>query len=322
MFGNPPKRLPQRVGFLLLPRFSLMAFSSAAEPLRVANWLSGRQLYEWTLLSADGGPVEGSNGMQIVADASIAETDHLPMVVVCASFDPQDLATGNVRAWLRQQSTHGADMGGLDTGSYVLARARLLEGYGATIHWEHLESFAEEFPAVRVMHDIFTVDRNRFTCSGGTAALDMMLHLIRSQHGHELAAAVSDEFIYSRIRESTDPQRMSLSGRLGTANATLLAVIQVMNDNLEEGLSTAAFAAAVGVSERQLERIFRTGLNTTPGAYYRSLKMERARALLRQTHLPVFEVAVRCGFNSAAHFSRTYRARFRRSPSADRRYIK
>jgi transcriptional regulator GlxA family with amidase domain len=319
MFGDPPASLPQEIGFLLLPKFSLMAFASAAEPLRQANTQSGRDLYRWTVISEDGRPVTASNGMALVADAAHADVKRCAVLVVCASYDPDLGTTKSVLSWLRTMAGQGTTLGGLDTGSYVLARAGLLDGYKATIHWENLAGLAERFPAIDVRPDIFRIDRNRFTCSGGTAALDMMLHLIRRQHGQALAALVADEFIYARIREPGDPQRMAVTHRLGRSHPKLAQAIEAMEANLEEPLPSTRIAAAAGLSGRQLERLFQRHLNTTPASHYRALRLERARALLRQTGLPVIEVALCCGFASAASFSRAYRARFDHSPTDERR---
>ena len=318
MFGDPPRALPQKIGFLLIPRYSLLGFSSALEPLRLANTLSGRQLYEWQVISADGAPVVASNRMSLIADCSIAEADPCPIVVVCASYEPLAGAAKPVLAWLRRLSRRGVDLGALDTGSFVLARAGLLDGYTATVHWETVDSFTERFPDVTVTQDIFEVDRDRFSCSGATAALDMMLQLIRKQHGYRLATAVSEEIIHHPIREASNPQRMALGLRLGTRDRRVTRAVDSMERNLEEPLPISRIAETAGLSERQLERLFRRDLKTTPGAYYARLKLERARNLLRQTMTPIIEIAISSGFGSAAAFSRAYRAQFGISPSRDR----
>jgi len=319
MFADPPRSLPQRLGFLLVPRFSLMAFSAGVEPLRIANTLSGRRLYEWQVISADGAPVEASNRMSIIAEAATAAVDFVPTLVVCASYEPLQQATPALYPWLRRLARRGADLGALDTGSFLLARAGLLDGYQATAHWETLESFAERFPEVTVTQEIFTVDRERFTCSGGMAGLDMMLHLIRRQHGQPLAAAVSEEFIYHQVRQAGDPQRLALGARLGTRDRRLIRAVAAMEAHIDEPLSIAAIARAANLSERHLERLFRRDLKCGPARYYSRLRLERARNLLRQTSSPVIEIAVGCGFASAASFSRAYSEAFGLSPSRDRR---
>ncbi len=318
MFGDPPRTLPQKIGFLLVPRFSLMCFSAALEPLRLANTLSGRALYEWQVISADGDPVAASNRMSLIADRSIAEADPCPMLVVCASYEPLAKADKPLLGWLRRLSRRGTDLGALDTGSFILARAGLLDGYTATVHWETIDSFMEQFPEVTVTQDIFELDRDRFSCSGGTAALDMMLQLIRRQHGYRLATAVSEDFIHHPIRDAGNPQRMALGLRLGTRDRRVTRAVAAMEQNLEEPLPISRIAQAAGLSERQLERLFHRNLETTPGAYYARLKLARARSLLRQTMAPIIEIAISSGFGSAAAFSRAYRGHFGISPSKDR----
>lgn len=317
MFG-PVQETPQRIGFLLLPKFSLLAFASAVEPLRMANTLSGRALYDWVLLSEDGSPVAAVNGMRSVVDSAIGAAPRLPAVVVMASYEHEAVITQPVVNWLRRAATFGTALGAVDTGSFVLAAAGLLDGYRATTHWEVLESFATRFPRVEVQRDLFLVDRDRFTSAGATAGIDMMLNLIRAQHGHDLAAACADEFVYARIRDSRETQRMPLRQRLASSNPRLIRAVEAMEESLDAPRPVGDIAAAAGVSVRELERMFRRWLRTTPGAYYRGLRLDRARGLLQQTDMPVIEVALACGFGSAAHFARSYRARFGRPPGADR----
>ena len=319
MFGALPPNGPQRVGFLLLPKFSLMAFSAASEPLRVANWLSGKTLYEWWLLSEDGAPVSASNHMPCIPDYAIDQIVECDMVVVCASFDPERAATNKTINWLRRMSRTGAKLGSLDTGSYVLASAGLLDGYQATIHWENLESFTGEFPKVETRQDIFVIDRMRFTSAGGTAGMDMMLNLIHLQHGHELAMAVAEEFIYTRIRKADHAQRPHLTKRLSTDNPHILKAVEIMESHLEDILKIRDISQIIGVSQKELERVFKRWLKTTPANYYKRLRMERAKSLLQQSNMRVIDVAISCGFTSLAHFSRSYRQSYGHPASIDRR---
>ncbi|OMH29148.1 GlxA family transcriptional regulator [Motiliproteus sp. MSK22-1] len=318
MFGNYPTKLPQEISFLLLPRFSLIGFSSLVDPLRWANTISGKELYTWKNLSLDGKPVISSDRMSLLADAAVDEVPQTEMLVVCAGYDPQLYVTPQLTGWLRRQASHGSIIGAQDTGSYILAVAGLLNNYRATIHWENLNSFAEEFPKVKVVDDIFEIDRNRFSCSGGLSGLDMMLHLIQCQHGQDLAAAVSEELIYSQRRSAEHPQRLSLQARLGTTNLKLISAIKIMQRTLEQPLTIPELAAEVHISDRELERLFRKHLKTTPGAYYRALRLEQARRLLQQTSQSVTSISVACGFSSSAHFSRCYLAQYGVAPSKDR----
>jgi transcriptional regulator GlxA family with amidase domain len=309
----------QVFGFLLVPEFSLLAFSAALEPLRAANRASGRKLYDWRLISEDGGPVTSSSGVQVFCDTSLEDTPRLHMAIV-ASGRPTypDRESRSVSGWLRRQARQGVRLGALSTGTYTLARAGLLDGYRVTIHWQHLSAFAEDYPHLDVTEELFEIDRNRITCSGGEAALDMMLALIALDHGRELATQVSENFIHERIRDNNDPQRMALRTRLGISHPKLLSVIAIMEENLEEPLPRADLAERVGLSSRQLERLFRKYLGRTPTRYYLELRLSRARTLLHQTSMSILDVALACGFVSASHFSKCYREFFSRTPREER----
>ena len=309
---------PEAVGFLLMPRFSMMAFVSAVEPLRVANRLAGRPLYRWEIVSADGTAVAASNGMALVADRGAGGPAAYAKLVVCAGFEPERDYDQKIGAWLRRANGSGSDLGAMDTGAFLLARAGLLDGHRATTHWESLDSFRERFPKVEVETGLFVIDRHRFTCAGGTAALDMMLHLIALRHGGRLAAAVSEQFIHAHIRDPQDRQRMEPHVRQGVTHAGLGKVIALMEDHLDEPVTGRRLSAAAGLSQRQLERRFRQHFQTTPLRYYLELRLQRARGLLHYTDLPIVEVAVATGFGSAAHFSRTYRTWAGKAPSRER----
>jgi transcriptional regulator GlxA family with amidase domain len=309
---------PVSIGFYLVPKFSMLAFSSALEPLRVANLISGRTLFRWRVYSRNGEPVEASNGMAVLAEGSIADAPRLSTMFVCASHEPLVKLDRPTSTWFRRLAVAGVTLGALDTGAWLLARAGLLDGYRATVHWEWRDAFAEDFPAVDCRTSLFETDRGRLTCAGGTAALDMMLHLIGLRFGHDLAVDISEQFIHERIRPAEDAQRMALGRRLGVTDPKLEAVIVAMEDNLEEPLLSAGLAATAGVSERQLERLFRRALGCTPTRYYLDLRLRRARILLGQTRLPVMEVALACGFATPAHFSRAYRDHFGHAPREER----
>ena len=310
---------PEPIGFLLVPNFSMMAFTAAVEPLRSANRMSGHELYSWHVVTSDGKPVEASNGFTIMPESGIAGASHFPTMIVCAGIDVHLFRDKEVFSWLRRLARNGAHIGALCTGSHILARAGLLEGYRCTIHWENIPGFVEEFPDIDVTTELFEIDRNRFTCSGGTAALDMMLHMIAPRYGHELTAAVSEQFIHDRIRGPHDHQRMTLQSRLGIRDSKLLSVVGQMEANLEEPLSRTQLAESVGLSMRQLERLFRKNLDSTPKHYYLELRLRRARQLLLQTSISVLGVALACGFVSASHFSKCYREFFERTPREERR---
>ncbi len=317
MFDDP-NAVPTRIGFLLIRNFSMMAFTSAVERLRSANRMSGRTLYEWRIISPDGKPVAASNGIEVVPHQAMSETNRERILVVVTGIDVQRYEDERILGFLRRIARQGATMGALCTGSHLLARAGLLEGRRCTIHWENLGGFAEDFPDIEVSSDLYEIDRDRFTCSGGTAALDMMLHLIGRQHGQALANQVSEQFIHDRIREPHDHQRMELRARLGVSHPKLISVIGEMELNLEEPLTQTDLADRAGLSTRQLERLFRKYLGATPTRYYLTLRLHRARQLLVQTSMSILSVALACGFVSASHFSKCYRECFGRTPRAER----
>ena len=305
-------------GFLLVPKFSMMAFVSALEPLRVANRLAQRTLYRWEILSQDGAPVAASNNLSLLADRATLNAGQYDKLVVVASFEPEAAYDRTVAQWLRRLDHAGVALGSIDTGSFLLAWAGLLDGYRATTHWESLDSFAEQFPKIDVGSGLFIIDRSRFTCAGGTAALDMMLHLIRLRHGQQLAGAVSDQFIHAKIRDPQERQRMEPEAREGISRRGFARAIELMETHLEEVLGIDLLCEAAGVSRRQLERLFQRHFRLSPQRYYLDLRLQRARALLQYTDMSVVEISVACGFGAAAHFSRAYRAWAGRPPSAER----
>ncbi|GGH29103.1 AraC family transcriptional regulator [Alsobacter metallidurans] len=316
-FGAPES--VHTFGFLMVPDFSMIAFTSAIEPLRLANRCSGKTLYGWRIFSPDGQPVTASNGVSIAVDGAYADVGPMPAVVVCAGVDVHRFDHGALIAKLRTLAFYGVQIGAVCTGTHVLAKAGLLAGRKCTIHWENNDSFREEFSDIDVTQELFEIDRNRFTCAGGTAAIDMMLSMIAKQKGPEIAAQVTDQLIHHRQRDSHERQRMELRARLGVAHPKLLAVVSEMEKSLETPLSCAELADEVGLSTRQLERLFRKYIGEAPTKYYLSLRLNRARFLLRQTSMPILTIGLACGFVSASHFSKCYSEHFGRTPSHERR---
>lgn len=317
MTGSP-EEAPQVFGFLVAPQFSLLNFGAACDPLRAANRLTGRRLYSWHAYAMDDIRIPASIGIDIFANSLFADVERIANLIVVAGLEPRRYAQAPVLARLRRLARSGCRLGAVSTGSYILAKAGLLDGYRCTIHWESLVSFREEFPDLEVTQELYEIDRDRMTCSGGTAAMDMMLGLIALDHGRDLATAVAEQFIHGPIRDQWVPQRMDLRSRLGTAHPKLLAVVGLMEENLEYPLARADLARRVGLSTRQLERLFRGYLKRTPTRYYLELRLQRARGLLTQTAMSVLDVAMACGFVSASHFSKCYRDYFERTPRDDR----
>ncbi|HZS84447.1 MAG TPA: GlxA family transcriptional regulator [Stellaceae bacterium] len=307
-----------RIGFLTLPNYSMIAFTNAVEPLRMANRLSADTLFDWTALSLDGAPVRASNGLAVVPTAAAGVAGRLDMLFVCGGVDVAEAYDEATLAYLRRASRAGVTLGALCTGSYVLARAGLLDGYRCAIHWENIAAVRDEFPAVDFSSELFVIDRDRYTASGGIAPLDLMLNLIAARRGAELAVAISEGFILERIRGPLDQQRIPLLAQVGVGQQKIIAAASLMETHVEEPLSLAAIAARVGLSRRHLERLFKRHLDRHPARYYRELRLNRARQLLLQTNMSVMAITVGCGFQSAPHFTRCYKELFGRTPSAER----
>jgi len=301
-----------------VPDFPMMAFAAAIEPLRAANRLAGRRLFEWRFHSRDGKPVRASNGIDIAVGGSIRDAARADLLLVCAGTADAGAGDAPLAKWLREAVRSGAAIGGISLGAYALAHAGLLDGRRCALHWESLAAFAARFPKIRTTTDIFVIDGNRYTCSGGTAALDMMLQLIATRHDRQLANDVSEQFIHPRIRSTNDKQRMALQSRLGVANQKLIDAVAMMEEAIEEPRDVRDIAQAVELSPRQLERLFAKYLQVNPSRYYLELRLDRARNLLSQTTQPILDIAVACGFASASHFSRCYRMLYGRKPSDER----
>jgi transcriptional regulator GlxA family with amidase domain len=308
-----------RVGFLTLPNYSMIAFSNAVEPLRMANRLGRATTCLWTTLSLTGEAMRASNGLAVEPTVAVAASGPLDMVLVCGGIDIARSYDEATLAYLRRLARRKVKLGALCTGSYVLARAGLLGGYRCAIHWENISAVREEFPDVDFSSEIFVIDRDRYTASGGTAPLDLMLNLIADRSGPDLAAAISEEFVLERIRAPLDQQRIPLLARVGAGQQKIIDAASLMEAHVDEKLSLDDIARRIGLSRRQLERLFRQHLGRHPGRYYRELRLNRARQLLQQTNLTVMAITVSCGFQSAAHFSTCYKELFGHPPSAERR---
>ena len=313
----------RRLAFLLLPQFSMMAFSAALEPLRAANRLAGTTLYTWTLVSPDGSAVSASNGISVAVDAALPALERPDMLLVCVGLDAlrHTLAHPRLKGQLRKLASHGCVVGGISGGSFPLAEAGLLDGKRCTVHWEYADAFAARYPAVFLVPDLFVVDGNCFTCSGGTAALDLMLHFIGEQRGNLLASAVAEQFIHPRIRAQADAQRMDSGLRYRITHPRLADAVRLMEATLDRPVGLSDIAARVRLSPRQIERLFAQQLGTTPGQFHLRLRLERGQRLLRETAAPVQTIAGDCGFESASHFSQAYKRHHGCRPSDERRRL-
>ncbi len=250
--------------FFLVEDFTHLAFSCAIEPLRIANLVSGEKLYDWTLASEDGASATGSNGVQNIVQRGWEPVRKSDRLFVVAGVNVRKHVTPALLSGIRRERSLGTKIGGICSGAYVLAKAGMLEDVRTAVHWEYHDSFMEEFPTVSLVRSVFVADDRIVTASGGTAAADLMLHLIAETHGMDLSVAVADQMVYNAVRESTAEQRVSLQSRHGMRNAHLASAIQLMSESIEEPLTPAAIAREIGISVRQLERIFGRYLNCSP----------------------------------------------------------
>jgi len=309
---------PRNFVFLLLKNFSMASFSAAIEPLRIANRVAGYELYRWQIASEDGTTATASNGVVMQVNMGLTEVRRDDTVMVCGGVNIKDATTKPVLNWLRREARKGAGIGGLCTAAYTVAKAGLLDGKKCTIHWENHDSFEEEFLEVELTKSIYTVDGNRYSSAGGMSSLDLMLNVIASDQGQELANTVADQLIYTSIRTDRDEQRLSIPTRIGVRHPKLSSVIQMMEANIEDPVSPSILARDVGMSTRQLERLFRRYLNRSPKRYYMELRLQKARNLLMQTDMSVINVALACGFASPSHFSKCYRSHYDTTPYRER----
>ena len=315
----------ERYVFILLPRCSLMALGSALDVLTHANQASleagGGPLYEVLLASADGRPVSAAGGAAVAVDRSLAAlcTQPPPDAVIVVSDTPvPQVGFDSICAALQGWASGARWIGGIGTGAWLLARAGLLRGHRATLHWAYAPLFAQDFPDTVVSSNVFEADRNRLTCAGGYAAFDMMLHRIGQTHGAEIVQQLLSGFSLERPRGPNEPQRVPLAARIGGGQPKLTEAVALMEANVEEPLATEDIARLVGVSRRQLERLFKQYLDSLPSRYYLEMRLARARRLLLQTSQSVLQIGLACGFSSGPHFSNTYRTRYGITPREQR----
>ena len=309
---------PIRYGFLLTPDFTLIAFSSAVEALRMANLATGRELYRWPVMTLDDDTICSSATLEIQPNCTFENARNLDAVFVCAGVNVEKNWNPRLGTALRRLAAANVPLGALCTGTYLLAKAGVLDDYRCTVHWEHLSSLREEFPKIEVKDEIFEIDRKRYTCAGGTAPLDLMLHLITRDYGRDVASAISEQFTVDRIRDLGETQEVSVRNRSPGAPDYLTDAVQLMKHNVSERLSVEEIAHYLGMSTRQLERAFKHYFNLSPGQYYLRIRLNAARNLLRHSGMAVREIAIETGFKSLQHFSKCYFDHFEVRPTQER----
>ena len=314
---QPDQHKTRRYVFVLMDNFTMLSFAGAVDALRIANRMVPGS-YEWILAGEGGDTISCSSGISYKLDMDLVEVLRDDTIILCGGTHVQEATTKRLLNWVRREARRGVVIGALCTAPYALARAGLLDGKRATIHWENQDSFTEEFEDVELTKSVFVVDGNRMTTAGGTSSIDLMLKIIASDLGEDVASMVSDQQIYSSIRTDQDQQRLSIPTRIGVRHPKLSRVIQMMEVNVEEPISPSLLAKEVGMSTRQLERLFRRYLNRSPKRYYMEIRLQKARNLLMQTDMSVINVALACGFASPSHFSKCYRAHYDTTPYRER----
>jgi AraC family carnitine catabolism transcriptional activator len=305
--------------FLLLPEYGMVSLLSAIEPLRIANRLGERDVFRWQCLGPSDEPVMASNGMALQPCLNMNRVSSPRNLFVNASFNPEHNLDDEIIKWLRRLKMKGQVIGALDTGCYLLAKANLLKNRRVTLHWEARAAFQERYPGFTVTNEIFEIDGSCITCAGGTAASDLVLHLISGYCGSELAKKVCDQLVKNGMREHSEQQTMGWMKQLNIYHPKLLKALELMTEHIEEPLSTQEIAKLLAISMRQLERLFTQHVEYTPSEYYLRLRIDHARQLLLDSSLSISEIAFASGFSSVTHFSRRYRKRYGTTASEYRR---
>ncbi|WP_421856468.1 GlxA family transcriptional regulator [Oricola sp.] len=298
----------EHITFALIEDYTHIALACAVEPLRLANHISGRELYRWTLISENGKTARSSNGITTLVDGGLDPVPARQNLFVLSGTNVARHVSPALLSFIRRERACGTRIGGLCSGAYVLAKAGLLDGVPTAIHWDFHDSFAETFPNIPLRRNVFVAEQKYITASGGTATADLMLHLIGKAHGEDLSIAIADQLVYNAVREETAEQRVSIQSRCGTRNRHLAAAIKMMTDSIEHPVSPCDIAARLGISTRQLERIFERHVGCSPKRYFTDMRLAKARNLLVQTEASIVDIALACGFSSSSHFSRVYRA--------------
>ncbi len=311
------------LAFLVLPEFSYLGLAAAVEPLFVANWLAQTSVFDWKVISLDGKPVRASNRMTIPVQGDLAAASNAKTVFVLASFEPERVVRERaILRWIKRLARSGVELGGLENGSLILAAAGLLDGHPVAVHWDNLIGFREYYPATKPVAQLYTRSRERITCAGASAILDLMIAWIGWQGEAQLASEVADHLLLGRARTAETEQRSGTPRGVGAPFAVdqLIAQAQIiMREHVDEPLPCHEIARRLGLSLRQVERRFKQEVSSSVLQQYLLIRMTKAHQLLQQTPLRVTEIALACGFTSPEYFCRLYRRFFDCSPSTDRR---
>ncbi|MFD2207020.1 GlxA family transcriptional regulator [Kiloniella antarctica] len=300
--------------FLLLPNYSLLALSSAVEVLRAANRLSRAEIYSWQLLSSEGGLYASSGGLALPTDPIHETTPAITHLVICGGDGSENLTDPSTLSFVREEARKARLSGAISDGSYLAARAGIFDGYRSTIHWQCHDGYVEQNPELNITRQIYEIDRDRFSCAGGAAAFDLFLQLVERDYGRHLSLEIAENFVHSDIRPQVSPQRLNPAYKFAASSPKLSGIIQHMEQNLETPVSLPKLAEYVGITPRQMDRIFQQYVGESPSKFYIGLRVRRAAYLLRQTSLPISEISFACGFASSSHFARHFQKIWRMSP--------
>lgn len=310
--------LQRQFVFILLPRFSLLAVSCALDALRAANLAcvdrQREQAYNWQLASVDDVSVSSSCGIALPT-TPLEQLETANVIALCGGDSSHNYKSSGLNAWLHQRAQSDAWIGSISDGAFVLAASGLLQDHRSTIHWKCQEAYRARFPNLDVRASILEFDRRRFSCAGGTASLDLMLHFIRQDLGSEIIADIASNYIHDTVRDNTQAQDMTAAYRHAKRSRILAEAIALMTANLENSLPISAISARVGTTHRSLDRLFKRHLGVTPGQHFRYLRLARAASLLAQTGLPISEIALNCGFSTASHLGRNFRITYNMTPN-------
>lgn len=312
----------QHVDILVLPETNLILVASVIEPMRAANRIAGRPLYDWTIFSPDGVPIETKSGIPIPVSGIFRPQRETSPLFILSSYNWERSATSQLKMLLSQTARHRELMAGIESGSWLLAETSLLDNFKATTHWEDFEDFTAAYPQVTMVRERFVIDGKRITTGGSLPTLDLMLELIRRAHGYSLALEVSRLFIYEQERTRGDLLQMPTIGNMRILDPRVGAAVKLMEETVEAPLTLARLARRIGVSTRHLQDLFRDTMGVAPHEHYLALRLNAARRKVIETRMEFADIAAISGFNSSSSFSRSYRAHYRESPSETRRRLK
>lgn len=303
-----------RVAVLLTDGFPLMSYASVVEPLRAANVLAGRTVCEVRHFSESGREVRSSGSVQVPVDSVAGGTLDADLLLVIAGGDPFGFELGRMVAWFRKLALSGHVLGGVSGGPVLLAKAGVMRGRRMTVHWEHAQMLAEAVPDLILERSLYVIDRDRVTCGGGTAPMDLMHALLSGRFGTDFARSVSDWFLHTDIRPSAGPQRAGPIERVGTTCQPVLDAVALMESHVADPLTLDQLAILAGISGRQLNRLFRRHIGRTVMGHYRRFRLETARQLLGHSSLSLTDIALATGFSGSSHFSSAFRQEFGHTP--------